>query len=137
MKQHETIKTSVINQQAKLTVEDLSLLNGVSEKINTEYLKTLQQIILFSAAEMIRNGAEEVSVELPYIGSVGVKRKLKNRIKKSDDIAYTFTYNFKPGNSFSKELKKVFEDGVCPLPTMLADKYGKKLLSMYERFLNE
>lgn len=124
-------------QSIKLMASDLSALNGVSEKINTEYLKNIQQIILYSAAEMIRDGAEEISIDIPFLGTINIVRKIYSSTKKNNRPSYKFTYTFSPNRSFDKGIKLAFEDGFCELPDMLAEKYGKKLLAMYEKFLND
>lgn len=133
----ETTKRVTINQRAKLTAQDLSLLNGVSEKINTEYLKNLEQILVYNVAELVRNGAEEIEVDFPFVGTICIRRRLQNTTKKSDGPSYSFSFGFRPGITFAKSIQAAFENGTSDLPDMLADKYGKKLLNMYEKFLGE
>ena len=38
------IKSGISNKRARITANDLSLLNGISEKINEEYLKNIREI---------------------------------------------------------------------------------------------
>lgn len=137
MSKLETTKRVTINQRAKLTAQDLSLLNGVSEKINTEYLKNLEQILVYNVAELVRNGAEEIEVDFPFVGTICIRRRLQNTTKKSDGPSYSFSFGFRPGITFAKSIQAAFENGTSDLPDMLADKYGKKLLNMYEKFLGE
>lgn len=125
------------NQRIRLTAEDLSLLNGVSVKINTEYLKNIQQLVMYNIAEAIRGGAEEVEVDLAYLGTIIIKRRLKSTTRKNNEPSYDYEYEFKPSVTFFKDLKLAFNEGQCKLPDLFADKYGKKLLKMYESFLNE
>lgn len=130
-------KKMSLNQRVRLTAEDLSMLNGVSVKVNTEYLKNLQQLVMYNVAEAIRNGAEEVEVDLAYLGTIIIKRQLKSTTRKNNEPSYDYEYDFKPSVTFFKDLKLAFNEGYCKLPDLFADKYGKKLLKMYESFLND
>lgn len=127
---------SYLNQRIRLTAEDLSLLNGVSIKINTEYLKNLYDLIIYNIAEKARSGAEEIEIDLAYFGTIIIKRQIKSTTRKNNEPSFTFTYDFKPSSLFYKNAALAF-DGNCDLPDLFADKYGEKLLNMYNSFLYE
>lgn len=130
------IKSSITNKKARLTANDLSLLNGVSEKINEEYLKNIQEIISYNVAEQVREGKDTIVADIPFIGELSIDRNAVISSKKND-VSYKFEYDFVPSLAFYKSLCKAFDDGDCDLPKILADKYGNKLYNMYESFLGE
>lgn len=128
------LDNTTTNASAKMSAHDLSLLNGVSEKINSEFLKNLRDIMVYASAEMIRDGADTVSVNYPYIGAITIARTNNRRGSNStSDLVYSFT----PSKTFDKNMKQAFDEGYSEIPSMLADKYGAKLLSTYQKFLEE
>ena len=81
------IKSGISNKRARITANDLSLLNGISEKINEEYLKNIREIISYNIAEQVRDGHDVVNIDIPYIGELTISRKtLDNNQKKLADI---------------------------------------------------
>lgn len=131
------IKSGISNKRARITANDLSLLNGISEKINEEYLKNIREIISYNIAEQVRDGCDVVNIDIPYIGELTISRKLLDSTKNKNGLTYKFEYDFVPSLVFYKSICKAFEDGDCDLPKILADKYGTKIYNMYESFLGE
>lgn len=130
----KVLDNTTVNAQAKLSAHDLSLLNGVSEKINSEFLKNLRDVMVYAAAEMVRDGAGSVSVDYPFVGSLTISRSTS---KKGNTCPGDLYYSFTPAKTFDKNMRLAFDEGYSEIPSMLADKYGAKLLSTYQKFLEE
>ena len=84
------IKSGISNKRARITANDLSLLNGISEKINEEYLKNIREIISYNIAEQVRDGHDIVNIDIPYIGELTISRKTLDNTKYINGLAYKF-----------------------------------------------
>ena len=117
-------------KSSKDIAEDLSLINGLPNKINSDYIKNIQQLILYRLCEQRLSGKKDTSVEIPMIGTLSISisnPKADNLNIKSRDL----TYSFKPYDIFSQDVIKILNNNDFDLPEMLANKYGDKILKAY------
>lgn len=110
--------------------EDLSLINGLPNKINLDYIKNIQQLILYRISEARLGGKKDIDVDIPLLGVLSI-RVSNPKANESNFKIKDLSYTFKPYDMFSKDLIKVFNNEGFDLPEMLANKYGDKILKIY------
>ncbi len=118
---------------SKDIAEDLSLINGLPNKINMEYIRNIQQLILYRICEQRLSGKKSISVEIPLIGLLtiyfeNVKSELDIKLK---DLKFIF----EPTNSFGDDVVKAFNNEGFDLPELLANRYGERILKQYNELL--
>ena len=110
--------------------EDLSLINGLPNKINSDYIKNIQQLILYRAYEQRLSGKKHIELDIPMIGIlfIDISNPKANELNfKQKDISYSF----KPYDLFSQDILRVLNNEGIDLPELLANKYGERILKAY------
>lgn len=126
--------TKLDTKFSKDIAEDLSLINGLPNKINLEYIRNVQQLIMYRICEQRLIGRKTVSVEIPMLGMLTISTKdtvtSDINIKPSDLI-----YSFEPTKQFNQCVAQAFNNEGFDLPEMLASKYGDRILKVYNDLL--
>ena len=126
--------TKLDTKFSKDIAEDLSLLNGLPNKINLEYIRNVQQLIMYRICEQRLIGRKTVSVEIPMLGMLTISTKdtitSNINIKPSDLV-----YSFEPTKQFNQCVAQAFNNEGFDLPEMLASKYGDRILKVYNDLL--
>ena len=126
--------TKLDTKFSKDIAEDLSLLNGLPNKINLEYIRNIQQLIMYRICEQRLIGRKTVSVEIPMLGMLTISTKdtvtSNINIKPSDLV-----YSFEPTKQFNQCVVQAFNNEGFDLPEMLASKYGDRILKVYNDLL--
>lgn len=120
-----------LKKQVKKSAEDLTLLNGLSNKVNSEFVMNLSQIYLFYLCEQFNTGKETASIDIPMVG------KLLVIVDNIDGEVPEFIYKFEPYDYFSNSIIEAYNNGTIDLPDVLLDKYSKKIVSIYDDLLEE
>lgn len=126
--------TKLDTKFSKDIAEDLSLINGLPNKINLEYIRNVQQLIMYRICEQRLIGRKTVSVEIPMLGmlTISIKDTVTSdiNIKPSDLV-----YSFEPTKQFNQCVAQAFNNEGFDLPEMLASKYGDRILKVYNDLL--
>lgn len=117
----------------KTIAEDLSLINGLPNKINADYVRNIQQLIIYKICEQRLSGKKEVAVEIPLIGILTI-RVSNSKAKDLDLKLKDLSFSFEPFGIFSEDVLKAFNNEGFDLPEMLANRYGDKILKVYNEF---
>lgn len=117
----------------KEIADDLSLINGLPNKINSDYIKNIQQLILYRISEQRLSGKNNIIIDIPIIGTINVsisnpKADMLN-LKPKD-----LSYEFKPSDIFLQDFIKILNNEGFELPEMLANKYGERILKAYNDY---
>lgn len=121
-----------LKKQVKKSAEDLTLLNGLPNKVNSEFVMNLSQIYLFYLCEQFNTGAETATVDIPMVG------KLIISLDQLDSLeAPKFSYKFEPYEFFNNNIIEAYNNGTIDLPEVILDKYSKKIVSIYDDILEE
>lgn len=121
-----------LKKQVKKSAEDLTLLNGLSNKVNSEYIMTLSQIYLFYLCEQFNTGAETAAIDIPMVGKLIVTLE-----QLEGEDGPKFSYRFEPYDLFNNNIVEAYNTGTIELPEVLLDKYSKKIVSIYDDLLEE
>lgn len=109
-------------RETRATAEDMSLLLGVSVTDTENFLKVLENLIIHRLVEELADSeAEDVSIELPYLGSLVVSRE-----KKYPEISFV------PRNSFYRKIKDACRTLKSPLTSQVEVALGQKLVKIFE-----
>jgi vacuolar-type H+-ATPase subunit D/Vma8 len=121
-----------LKKQVKKSAEDLTLLNGLSNKVNSEFVMNLSQIYLFYLCEQFNTGLETAHIDIPMVGRLSVS------IEQIDGVEIPeFSYKFEPYEYFSSGIVEAYNNGTIDLPDVLLDKYSKKIIAIYDDLLEE
>ena len=120
-----------LKKQVKKSSEDLTLLNGLSNKVNSEFIMNLSQIYLFYLCEQFNTGKETATIDIPMVG------KLIVALETLEGETPEFTYKFEPYDYFNSAIIEAYNNGTIDLPDVLLDKYSKKIVSIYDDLLEE
>ena len=121
-----------IKKQVKKSADDLALLNGLSSKVNSEFIMNLSQIYLFYLCEQFNTGLETASIDIPMAG------KLLVTVEQIEDLEQPkFSYKFEPYDYFNNSIIEAYNNGTIDLPEVLLDKYSKKIVSIYDDILED
>lgn len=118
---------------SKDIAEDLSLINGLPNKINLEYIRSVQQLIIYRICEQRLSGKKTISVEIPNIGLLTIN--FENVKSELDIKPNNLRYSFEPTKGFSEDVARAFNNDGFELPEMLANKYGQRILNKYSELL--
>lgn len=118
---------------SKDIAEDLSLINGLPNKINLEYIKSVQQLIIYRICEQRLSGKKTVTIEIPNIGLLTIN--FENVKSELDIKPSNLKYSFEPTKGFSEDVARAFNNDGFELPEMLANKYGQRILNKYNELL--
>lgn len=121
-----------LRKQVKKSAEDLTLLNGLSNKINSEYIMTMSQIFLFYLCEQFNTGLETASIDIPMVGRLIVSVEQLENVENPE-----FSYKFEPYEQFNTSVIEAYNNGTIDLPEVLLDKYSKKIVSIYDDLLED
>ena len=121
-----------LKKQVKKSAEDLTLLNGLSNKVNSEFVMNLSQIYLFYLCEQFNTGAETAVVDIPMVGKLIVSLEQLDGLDEPK-----FSYTFEPYNFFNANIVEAYNNGTIDLPEVILDKYSKKIVSIYDDLLEE
>lgn len=121
-----------LRKQVKKSSDDLSLLNGLSSKVNSEYIMNLSQIYLFYLCEQFNSGAETAAIDIPMVGRLIVTVENIEGSEKPE-----FSYNFEPYTQFNDKVVTAYNEGTIDLPDVLLDKYSKKIVAIYDDILED
>lgn len=121
-----------LKKQVKKSAEDLTLLNGLSNKVNSEFVMNLSQIYLFYLCEQFNTGAETAVVDIPMVGKLIVSLEQLDGLDEPK-----FSYTFEPYNFFNANIIEAYNNGTIDLPEVILDKYSKKIVSIYDDLLEE
>lgn len=117
-------------KETRATAEDLSKLLGVSVSAVEDFLVVLENLIVHKIVEALSSSDQsdsgedrEVSVELPYLGSLVV-----SILGKRESVSLSFC----PRSSFYKKVRKACHMLESPLVSQLERVLGEKLLKMFE-----
>ena len=118
---------------SKDIAEDLLLINGLPNKINLEYIKSVQQLIIYRICEQRLSGKKTVTIEIPNIGLLTIN--FENVKSELDIKPSNLKYSFEPTKGFSEDVARAFNNDGFELPEMLANKYGQRILNKYNELL--
>ena len=121
-----------LKKQVKKSAEDLTLLNGLSNKVNSEFVMNLSQIYLFYLCEQFNTGAETAVVDIPMVGRLIVSLEQLDGLDEPK-----FSYTFEPYDFFNANIIEAYNNGTIDLPEVILDKYSKKIVSIYDDLLEE
>lgn len=121
-----------LKKQVKKSAEDLTLLNGLSNKVNSEFVMNLSQIYLFYLCEQFNTGTETAVVDIPMVGKLIVSLEQLDGLDEPK-----FSYTFEPYNFFNANIVEAYNNGTIDLPEVILDKYSKKIVSIYDDLLEE
>lgn len=121
-----------LKKQVKKSAEDLTLLNGLSNKVNSEFVMNLSQIYLFYLCEQFNTGAETAVVDIPMVGKLIVSLEQLDGLDEPK-----FSYTFEPYDFFNANIIGAYNNGTIDLPEVILDKYSKKIVSIYDDLLEE
>ena len=121
-----------LKKQVKKSAEDLTLLNGLSNKVNSEFVMNLSQIYLFYLCEQFNTGAETAVVDIPMVGKLIVSLEQLDGLDEPK-----FSYTFEPYDFFYANIIEAYNNGTIDLPEVILDKYSKKIVSIYDDLLEE
>lgn len=121
-----------LKKQVKKSAEDLTLLNGLSNKVNSEFVMNLSQIYLFYLCEQFNTGAETAVVDIPMVGKLIVSLEQLDGLDEPK-----FSYTFEPYDFFNTNIIEAYNNGTIDLPEVILDKYSKKIVSIYDDLLEE
>lgn len=121
-----------LKKQVKKSAEDLTLLNGLSNKVNSEFVMNLSQIYLFYLCEQFNTGTETAVVDIPMVGKLIVSLE---QLEGLDEPK--FSYTFEPYDLFNANIIEAYNNGTIDLPEVILDKYSKKIVSIYDDLLEE
>lgn len=119
-----------LKKQVKKSAEDLTLLNGLSNKVNSEFVMNLSQIYLFYLCEQFNTGAETAVVDIPMVGKLIVSLEQLDGLDEPK-----FSYTFEPYDFFNANIIEAYNNGTIDLPEVILDKYSKKIVSIYDDLL--
>lgn len=109
-------------RETRATAEDLSLLLGVPTSTTEEFLKVLENLIVHRLVEALADSeSEEVSIELPYLGSLVISRQ-----KKSPEISFVVR------STFYRKIKDACRTLKSPLTSQISTALGQKLVQKFE-----
>ena len=121
-----------LKKQVKKSAEDLTLLNGLSNKVNSEFVMNLSQIYLFYLCEQFNTGAETAVVDIPMVGKLIVSLEQLDGLDEPK-----FSYTFEPYDFFNANIIEAYNNGTIDLPEVILDKYSKKIVAIYDDLLEE
>lgn len=121
-----------LRKQVKKSADDLALLNGLSSKVNSEYIMNMSQIYLFYICEQFNNGLETATVDIPMVGKLTVSVE-----EIADRDVPEFSYTFEPYTQFNSSVITAYNEGTIDLPEVLLDKYSKKIVAIYDDILED
>ena len=121
-----------LKKQVKKSAEDLTLLNGLSNKVNSEFVMNLSQIYLFYLCEQFNTGAETAVVDIPMVGKLIISLEQLDGLDEPK-----FSYTFEPYDFFNANIIEAYNNGTIDLPEVILDKYSKKIVSIYDDLLEE
>ena len=121
-----------LKKQVKKSAEDLTLLNGLSNKVNSEFVMNLSQIYLFYLCEQFNTGVETAVVDIPMVGKLIVSLEQLDGLDEPK-----FSYTFEPYDFFNANIIEAYNNGTIDLPEVILDKYSKKIVSIYDDLLEE
>ena len=119
-----------LKKQVKKSAEDLTLLNGLSNKVNSEFVMNLSQIYLFYLCEQFNTGAETAVVDIPMVGKLIVSLEQLDGLDEPK-----FSYTFEPYDFFNTNIIEAYNNGTIDLPEVILDKYSKKIVAIYDDLL--
>ena len=119
-----------LKKQVKKSAEDLTLLNGLSNKVNSEFVMNLSQIYLFYLCEQFNTGAETAVVDIPMVGKLIVSLEQLDGLDEPK-----FSYTFEPYDFFNANIIEAYNNGTIDLPEVILDKYSKKIVAIYDDLL--
>lgn len=130
---------SLCSKDAKEMAKEITTLTGISYKQNLDYLRFIEQLMVYRINEQIRehiNSGDDklstVSVEIPLIGTLEIKPIVFHKSHRlTDKPSYHFEFDFEPLSGFKKHILDAYTDNECELPTMFAQLYGEKLANLY------
>lgn len=110
-------------KETRASAEDLLLLTGVPVNVTEEFLKTLENLIIHRFVESLADSEDkcDVSIELPYLGSLVVSND-----KKYPEI------NFVPRPAFYRKIKNACHSLESPLTSQVSDDLSRKLVRLFE-----
>lgn len=112
-------------KETRLLAEDISQLLNIPRGVTEDYLSVVENLIIHKFIECT-NGedirGQEVSIELPYLGSLIVSVDEKGHI----------TTSFVVRNVFYRKLKNAYQKHESPLVSQLGDILGKALVERME-----
>ena len=120
-----------LKKHVKRSSEDLSLLNGLSNKVNSEFVMNLSQIYLFYLCEQFNTGLDSATIDIPMVGTLTVS------VESLENSNPEFSYKFEPYSYFNDAITEAYNNGTIDLPEVLLDKYSKKIVSIYDDLLEE
>lgn len=112
-------------KDTRATAEDLSLLLGVSVQTVEDFLIVLENLILHKYVEKLSENDSadvDISIELPYLGSLVVSISEKGQISTS----------FVVRRAFYRKLKKATGSLESPLTSQLCKILGNQLVESFE-----
>ena len=92
-----------LKKQVKKSAEDLTLLNGLSNKVNSEFVMNLSQIYLFYLCEQFNTGAETAVVDIPMVGRLIVSLEQLDGLDEPK-----FSYTFEPYDFFNANIIEAY-----------------------------
>lgn len=112
-------------KETRLLAEDISQLLNIPRGVSEDYLTVVENLIIHKFIECV-NGedirGQEVSIELPYLGSL---------IISVDDRGHLET-SFVVRSSFYRKLKNAYQKNESPLVTQLGAILGQSLVEKME-----
>lgn len=130
---------SLCSKESKSFSEEIALLSDLPYKQNLDYLRLIEELIVYRIAEQVRESKCEdnqnpaVVIEIPLIGNLTIKPVIFHKSHRlTDKPSIHFEYTFKPLSGFKKHVLEVYTTGECELPTKFAKQYGQKLVSLYK-----
>lgn len=112
-------------KDTRASAEDLSLLLGVSTQTVEDFLVVLENLIIHKYIEELSKTDEstaDISIELPYLGSLIVSTNEKGQISTSFAVRRTFY----------RKLKKATNLMESPLTSQLCKILGNQLVEKFE-----
>ena len=129
---------SLCSTEAKNFADEITTLSGLSYKQNLEYLRLIEQLIVYRINEQVRsqNGVEDltpVTVEIPLIGTLSIQPVIFHKSHRlTDKPSYHFEFDFEPLSGFKKHILDAYTLNECELPTNFAKLYGQQLADLYK-----
>lgn len=122
-------------RSAKNIAEDLSLINGLPNKINLDYIKNIEQLLIYRICEQRLSGKKSVIIDLPLVGTLTIS--IRNDVKSELNLKpKDLVFEFNPLDSFSRDTARAFNNEGFELPEMIANRYGDRILKVYNEFLD-
>lgn len=131
---------SLCSKEAKEVATEIVTMSGMPYKQNLDYLRFIEQALVYRINEQIReqkfdnnNDLPPVEIEIPLIGKLKIKPVIFHKSHRlTDEPSYHFEMDFTPLSGFKKHILDAYTLNECELPTNFAKMYGKKLADLYK-----